>query len=199
MKKVKGNRFLVALGSNSSQDLERNVASLHDALRLLRNVPALIIRLSRMWRTPAFPARSGPDFVNACAEIECALDAEEMLAALHGIEAALGRVREARWEARVIDLDLLAEGARVVPDEEKLRRWIDLPLEAQMREAPERLILPHPRLQDRAFVLVPLAEIAPGWRHPLLGRTVAEMRDALDPAAVAELRVLSSPGGARDA
>jgi 2-amino-4-hydroxy-6-hydroxymethyldihydropteridine diphosphokinase len=99
----------------------------------------------------------------------------------------------------VIDLDLLAEGARVVPDEEKLRRWIDLPLEAQMREAPERLILPHPRLQDRAFVLVPLAEIAPGWRHPLLGRTVAEMRDALDPAAVAELRVLSSPGGARDA
>jgi len=59
-----------------------------------------------------------------------------------------------------------------------------------MRAAPERLILPHPRLQDRAFVLVPLAEIAPDWLHPVLGRTVAEMRDTLDPAARAALRRL---------
>jgi 2-amino-4-hydroxy-6-hydroxymethyldihydropteridine diphosphokinase len=59
-----------------------------------------------------------------------------------------------------------------------------------MRAAPDRLILPHPRLQDRAFVLVPLAEIAPDWRHPLLGRTVTEMRDALDPADLAGLRRL---------
>ncbi len=190
MKKVKSNRFLIALGSNLSEVVTRNAASLSEALRLLDQIPTKRIRESGIWQTPAFPARSGPDFVNACVEIETRLDAPALLAALHGIESALGRQRRARWERRVIDLDLLAQGDRVLPDAAEVRRWIEMPLAAQMRAAPERLILPHPRLQDRAFVLVPLAEIAPDWLHPVLGRTVAEMRDTLDPAARAALRRL---------
>jgi 2-amino-4-hydroxy-6-hydroxymethyldihydropteridine diphosphokinase len=190
MKKVKSNRFLIALGGNSSEDSFRNVASLNEAVRRLDQIPVKLTRLSNIWQTPAVPARSGPDFVNACAEIETGLDAPALLEALHAIEATLGRVRRRRWEQRVIDLDLLAQGDRIEPDPDTVRRWIEAPLERQLRAAPDRLILPHPRLQDRAFVLVPLAEIAPDWRHPLLGRTVTEMRDALDPADLAGLRRL---------
>ena len=190
MKKVKGNRFLIALGSNLSETVADNAASLSGALHLLDQIPANRTRLSGIWQTPAVPARSGPDFVNACVEIETALDPQALLGALHGIESALGRQRRARWERRVIDLDILACGERVLPDRETLRRWMELPFPAQARTAPDSLILPHLRLQDRAFVLVPLAQIAPAWVHPLLGRTVVQMRDALDPADRAALRPL---------
>ncbi|MFD2842150.1 2-amino-4-hydroxy-6-hydroxymethyldihydropteridine diphosphokinase [Paracoccus cavernae] len=85
-----------------------------------------------------------------------------------------------------IDLDLLALGGQVFPDEQGQTAWRDLPLEEQMRRAPEELILPHPRLQDRGFVLAPLAEVAPLWRHPIIGATVAEMLTALPSASFEE-------------
>jgi len=80
----------------------------------------------------------------------------------------------------------------VLPDPAGFRHWLDLPPEAQSREAPDRLILPHPRMQDRAFVLVPLADVAPDWRHPVLGRTVTQMRDALPAGLLAEVVPLDS-------
>lgn len=100
----------------------------------------------------------------------------------------MGRERGTRWGQRTLDLDLLAMGDLVLPDAQVYAHWRDLPLEDQARRAPEQLILPHPRLQDRAFVLVPLSDVAPDWRHPVLGRTVLEMRDALSPEALAEVR-----------
>ena len=72
--------------------------------------------------------------------------------------------------------------------------WRRLPLSRQVCTTPTELILPHPRLQDRAFVLVPMAEVAPGWRHPVLGRTIAEMRDALPASERAAIERLDTPG-----
>lgn len=96
----------------------------------------------------------------------------------------MGRQREgaARWGPRTIDLDLIAAGQIVRPNAAIQSTWRDLPEADQRRIAPEKLILPHPRMQDRIFVLRPLSEIAPKWRHPVTGKTVAEMLAALDSA-----------------
>lgn len=87
----------------------------------------------------------------------------------------------------MLDLDLLAVGDLICPDIARYRDWAGLGLQDQMRLAPGELILPHPRMHERAFVLVPLMDIAPDWRHPVLGKTVAEMHAALDPADLAEI------------
>lgn len=180
--------YQIGLGANLP-DLERRPAdALVLALVLLAREGVQIRAVSRFYRTPAYPPGAGPDFVNACATLASPLAPSEMLALLHRVEAELGRTRDQRWEARKIDLDLLAAGDLILPDAEVQARWRGLAPERQAVEAPEVLILPHPRLQDRSFVLIPLADIAPGWRHPATGRTVAEMAAALPEAEKAQIR-----------
>jgi len=185
---VHSNLHLVALGSNATEREHSNVQLLKQAVAEIKAEGLVTLRLSRLFSTPAFPAGAGPDFVNAALVVESPLPPEGVLAILHRVEARMGRVRRERWGQRVIDLDLLASGDRVLPDEAALRDWMALPLTEQMRRAPDRLILPHPRMHERGFVLVPLADVAPDWRHPLTGQSVREMLAALDPAEIAAIR-----------
>ncbi len=146
--------------------------------------------VSRFFRTPAFPAGAGPDFVNAAFTVDWTGSADSLLDLLHGVEAEAGRTRTHRWEARVLDLDLLALGDQVHPDAPTQTNWRNMPLSEAATRAPEQLILPHPRLQERGFVLVPLADVAPDWRHPLTGDTVRAMLDRLPPAELQEIVAL---------
>ncbi len=118
---------------------------------------------------------------------ETTLSAQGVLAHLHAIESRLGRTRAHRWEPRIIDLDLIDFDGEIAPDPAGYRKWRDLPLESQMNQAPESLILPHPRLQDRVFVLVPMRDVAPDWLHPVSGETLDQMLSRFNKAQLAEV------------
>ncbi len=185
-----GEKALIALGSNATSQHGTPRETVEKALEALDEGPLRVVAISRRYLTAFVPSGQGADVVNAAALVETALGPVALLAYLHGLEARFDRTRGARWSDRTLDLDLVAMGDRVLPDRATLARWIALAPEVQKRAAPDTLILPHPRLQDRAFVLVPAADVAPDWVHPITGQTIREMRDALPRAAVAEVKVL---------
>lgn len=178
--------WLLAIGGNLQSEVGPPELTLNRAVSMLNGVSEAggstlngikmtVTRVSRFFSTPCFPEGAGPDYVNAALVVESNLNAPDLLEHLHSIEAELGRRRSTRWAGRTLDIDLIGCEGLVVPDMETYARWRDLPLEQQMQETPDQLILPHPRFQDRAFVLVPLNDVAPDWIHPVSGLTVREM------------------------
>jgi len=156
-------RAYVGLGSN----LGDRVAYLLLGLSALSRLPKThLLRLSPVYETdPVGPPQ--PPYLNMVAELETELSPKGLLAEMLRIEKALGRERRERWGPRTLDLDLLLYG--------------DLVLEE------EGLSVPHPRLHERAFVLVPLLDLLPEGRHPLLGQSFAELLASLDASSVRPL------------
>lgn len=187
-----GDIALILLGSNtSSRDILPANFVLNGRLRLIELLNLDADKFSGLYASPAFPAGIGPDFVNAAMAIRTTMPPDDLLGLMHKVEAEADRTRDVRWGPRTLDLDLVAFGSAVFPNVKVQTLWRDLPAERQKVEMPSELILPHPRLQDRAFVLVPLAQVAPDWVHPVLGRSVVQMRDALPASYVAAIRPMS--------
>ena len=145
---------IVALGSN----LGDRAANLRAALDLLAERGATAVRVSSVWETPPVPADQ-PRYLNAVAAVETEHSPEELLAVAKEVEHLLGRRPSGRWRPRPIDIDLLFCGEREV--------------------ASAALTVPHPRIVERAFVLLPLSEVVAG-ALPLLGRTAGELLGELD-------------------
>jgi len=164
-------RACIGLGGNVGDA----ATAIERALVALNAVPGTrLLHRSRLYRTPAWGVIAQADFINAAAVLETALPATELLAALLAIERAQGRDRAAegaRWGPRVLDLDLLLYGELVIAD--------------------EGLCVSHPYLHERAFVLVPLAEIAPETIVPGRGRVVDLLRQ-VDARAIVALTPASS-------
>jgi 2-amino-4-hydroxy-6-hydroxymethyldihydropteridine diphosphokinase len=185
-------RALVALGANLPHDGQPPEVAVAAAIAVLAERTGQTVQASRLYRTPAFPPGTGPEFVNAAVALDWEGTPETLLVLLHEIEASFGRTRQARWEARLMDLDLIALGDSVMPDAQTQSCWAALPSDRAAVEIPQQLILPHPRLADRSFVLVPLADVAPDWQHPVTGRSVMQMLGDRPPEERAAIRAMDA-------
>lgn len=163
--------ILIALGGNLDSGAGTPAQTLAAALAHLAHDGVKIAAVSPYYVTPAWPDRSAPPFVNAVAAVETTLAPALLMERLHQTETAFGRVRSVKNAPRTLDLDLLDYDGRV-------------------EQGPP--VLPHPRIADRAFVLVPLRDVAPQWRHPATGRSIAALLAALPAADRADVRPISS-------
>lgn len=150
--------IVIALGSNLRSSAGSPAETLAAALKALSKTGVRIIGVSSFYATPAWPDPYDPPFVNAAARVETKLAPGALMKLLHKIENDFGRTRCAKNAPRTLDLDLIDYSGRV-------------------DEGPP--VLPHPRIAERAFVLIPLAEVAPGWRHPVSGLSVEKLIAAI--------------------
>ncbi len=151
---------LVALGTNAPHGNLEGAALLARAVEAMGEAGLAIGGVSSAWASPAWPPSDQPNYVNAVASIDAGDRAPGALyALLQDIEEAFGRVRTERWGPRTLDLDIVD-------------------LRGTLGEI-DGIILPHPRAHERAFVLAPLAEVAPDWRHPGLHRTAGALLEGL--------------------
>jgi len=162
--------ILIALGGNLESGAGKPAQTLSAALAHLAQHGVKVIAVSPYYVTPAWPDPSEPPFVNAVAQIETALAPAALMALLHETETVFQRVRSVRNAPRTLDLDLLDYQGRV-------------------EDGPP--VLPHPRIADRAFVLVPLAAVAPGWRHPASHRAVSDLLAARPESERAAVKPIS--------
>jgi 2-amino-4-hydroxy-6-hydroxymethyldihydropteridine diphosphokinase len=150
----------IGIGSNLGDSL----AIVTGAIDRLHKHPQIEVTAVSSWYMTAPIGPPQPDYLNGCTTVVTSLVPLDLLAILQSIESALGRVRGEIWGARTLDLDLLLYADRI----------IDLPT----------LQVPHPHLCDRAFVLVPLSEIAPNWIEPRSGESIATLARRLDDSGV---------------
>lgn len=153
----------IALGSN----LGDCQGILEAALAILAATPNINIASKSSWYQTKPIGPPQPDYLNGCALLQVNLSPQQLLATLLQVEVKFGRVRREKWGARTLDLDLLL--------------YDDLILDTP------NLQLPHPRMKERAFVLVPLAEIAPNWVEPVSGKAIAQLLQAVDCSGVTKL------------
>ena len=157
---MKSGGVYIGLGANLAREGSTPAQTLEAAANELHKLAGPVIARSSFWTSPAWPDPKDPAYTNAVIELDTDLSPERLLNIMQGIENVFGRVREKRWASRTVDLDII--------DFRGLER------------SDERLDLPHPRAFERAFVLLPLAEIAPDWIDPATGRHIKDLVAALD-------------------
>lgn len=148
------------------------LATIQQSIHLIQNRGVEVDAISPFFETEPVPASGQPNFINAVIAATTVHECEILLRLIKDLEVELGRQPAERWSARTIDIDMLAYGEDVFPDIHAWTAVVNDPDPAAILEEP---VVPHPRLHKRAFVLAPLNELLPQWRHPVLGQSVEEM------------------------
>lgn len=162
--------ILIALGANLPSKHGTPFETLVAAKAELEARGVKVLQSSRTWLTEPVPSDPDQDwFHNEVIEVDTKLNPKELLNLLHDVEKRFGRIRHKKNEARLLDLDLIAYNDEVI-------------------EADETIIVPHPRMHERLFVLKPLEEIAKNWNHPAKKQSVAEMLQDLPAGQQAKVR-----------
>ena len=159
--------ILIGLGSNVTGPWGTPRETLERALSALAEPPLKLVAASAIIASEPWGKKDQPVYANAVARIKTRLQPVELLSHLRGIERAAGRERRERWGARTLDLDILDYNGL------KLN-------ETAGQSSDAELVLPHPSMHERAFVLEPIMEIASRWRHPVLDRTAKQLLAGLD-------------------
>ena len=168
-------KYFIALGSNlETQNLSR-LEIISTALGHFSQFKIILIKVSSFWESRSYPDRTQPDFINAVVEVHSELNPYQILLELKNIEKKMGRKNKTRWGSRILDLDIIGSGSIILPNNFEFNKWLKMPLHKQIKIQPDELILPHPRIQDRLFVLNPLNEVAPHWTHPVFNKTPLEL------------------------
>ena len=173
---MKSNAIYIALGANLPSGVYSPAQTLQSSIEVLEAHDIRVCARSAFWTSPAWPDPSNPPYVNAVVEVETELAPRALLDLLHKVETQFGRTRVVRWASRTLDLDLLDYRGEVLSDD-------------------SGLVLPHPRINERAFVLLPLREVATHWQCPRTGVAIDDLIKALPAEARSAMERMAPHAG----
>ena len=148
----------LGIGSNLSGAFATSQQLVGQAIALLATRRMRVCAISPLYLTPPVGPKGQGAYVNACLAVTSNLSPTGLLSACHAVEAEFGRLRRIKWGARTLDIDILDYYGQILD---------------------HRITLPHPRISHRSFVLVPLSDIAPAWRHPVTGAAIEQLKSGL--------------------
>lgn len=180
-----GTECILGLGANLPFGGAGPTSNLRTAIDEISSGALSNVTVSGFYQSTPVPHTDQPDFVNCVMSGTTQLPAKELMTLCQSLETKFGRERDGRWQARTLDIDILAYGNQILPTADG---WTKLMHQGRDGTVAADLIVPHPRLHERGFVLKPLAEIWPDWSHPVLGKTALELLHSLGPEEVDDVR-----------
>ena len=159
------------IGSNLPSENGDRKTNILKSIKYLKDLKLNLIKISSFYETPSYPNYSDPKFINLCVKLETNLNAIELLNEIKKIEIKLGRIRKKKNEPRTCDIDIIDFNGEIIKNDE--------------------LIVPHPRLHVRNFVIYPLKEIEPNWSHPIFNKNIDSFFQELDKTSHNEITRLS--------
>lgn len=186
MKRLKdGTECLLGLGANLPFAGMAPEETVRCAIKEISSDALTEVTVSEFYRSAPVPYTDQPDFVNCVIGGKTTASSLKLMSICQSLEAKFGRQRDGRWQARTLDIDVLAYGDEILPT---ASNWHQLMEEGREGTVMANLIVPHPRLHERAFVLKPLADILPEWVHPVFKKTGLELLHSLSAQQVEEVR-----------
>ena len=183
--------YILVLGSNLSSKFGNSTETLKKCVVEIRSYLAIESVLESNWYiSSSFLDEREPRYVNVGIRLCTNLKPIELLNFTSVLENKFGRKRQKRWGPRTCDIDILLSDQLILPSKLSFKKWMNLNLSDQIKVVPNELILPHPRLQERAFFLKPLNDLQPDWVHPFLKMNAKEMLDSLPPNELENIQEL---------